>query len=621
MGTRVDWMVVKSTSLLAVLVLTASLISAYSSAQRLVGQQPSYGSDVSSILERHGVFAVDSSDSQETTPLTNETQAPCTRLWTSVGDAQVSSEFGGTVSSAGDVNGDGFADVLVGAYYYDTPETLDAGKAYLYLGSPDGIATAPSWTSVGDNSYQAYFGASMTWGDLNQDGFDDVVIGAPGHLVTVSWSPTRIGKIFAFLGGPDGLQKEPAWTIEGRLLFENWFGARLHIPGDVDGDGYPDLVVSEGRRYHVRLLLYSGGPEGPKPAPSWHFDSEGKYDAMLGESLSSGDVNRDRFTDLVASDPLYTTNALPVNHVGKVYLFLGGPLGWSAMPSLTWTGTEFRGLFGRDTASGGDLNEDGYDDVVIAGHRLPAIANRVFNQVDFHPGEAAGVAPNATWSTAGPSEPVFLGYGLALNGDANGDGTEDLLIGAPGHNESGIREAGKLFLHLGDVGGLNTMPTEELLGDPEPFGHFGWTVAYAGNVDGRPGDEILVGHRSFWVNAQTVGKAYLFSCGAPHDYHVTFRLTPETLNLKSKGRWVSAHVTLEGATTAEVDLGSLELNGVPAARAKTLNDTAILAKFDHAAVAGTLPEGKAVTLTLTGQWRDGRSFTATDAIRVIRQGR
>ena len=97
------------------------------------------------------------------------------------------------------------------------------------------------------------------------------------------------------------------------------------------------------------------------------------------------------------------------------------------------------------------------------------------------------------------------------------------------------------------------------------------------------------------------------------------RLTPETLNLKSKGRWVTARLTLDNASVHDLDPRSLELNGVPADKWKGAGPI-LVAKFDREAVAATLSPGTE-TVLLTGQWTDGTPFTATDTVRVIRPGK
>jgi len=135
---------------------------------------------------------------------------------------------------------------------------------------------------------------------------------------------------------------------------------------------------------------------------------------------------------------------------------------------------------------------------------------------------------------------------------------------------------------------------------------------------GNPHVAMYLNHRLGTTSSSGVYYATRGTCAASRT--ASLRVEPRTLNLKSKGQWVTATVTVDGATAADVDLSSLELNGVPAAWARRLSDTALLAKFDRAAVAETLAPGN-VTLTLAGKWTDGGTFTATDTVRVIRQGR
>jgi len=105
----------------------------------------------------------------------------------------------------------------------------------------------------------------------------------------------------------------------------------------------------------------------------------------------------------------------------------------------------------------------------------------------------------------------------------------------------------------------------------------------------------------------------------------TLRVEPRTLNLRSRGRWITATVTLDSATAADVDLASLAVDGIAPDRVQVLNDTAIQLKIPRGELIATLPDppkfGVPVTLTLTGEWEDGGSFTAMDSIRVIRSGK
>jgi len=105
----------------------------------------------------------------------------------------------------------------------------------------------------------------------------------------------------------------------------------------------------------------------------------------------------------------------------------------------------------------------------------------------------------------------------------------------------------------------------------------------------------------------------------------SLRIEPRTLNLRSKGKWITATLTLEGATTQDVDLSSLAVNGIAPDRVQVLNNTVLQLKVSREEFIDTLPDpprfGTAVTVTLTGQWRGGGSFTAADTIRITRPGR
>ena len=138
--------------------------------------------------------------------------------------------FGYTLGSAGDVNGDGYADILVGARDYASL----AGGAYVYFGGPGGVSTTPNVTIPAPAGAKSFGGSGASAGDVNRDGYADVVLGAYG-------TSTNTGTAYVFYGGPGGTSTSPGTTLTGAAQ-NYYFGASAAGVGDVNGDGYGDVI-------------------------------------------------------------------------------------------------------------------------------------------------------------------------------------------------------------------------------------------------------------------------------------------------------------------------------------------------------------------------------------------
>src|SRR5439155_22422688 len=137
----------------------------------------------------------------------------------------------------GDVNGDGYSDVIVGAVLYDNGQA-DEGRAYVYLVFPSATLFRSGWTAE-SNQVAAQFGWSVaTAGDVNGDGYSDVIVGAPLY----SNGEGEEGRAFVYLGSASGLAVTAAWTAESDQI-SAYFGNSVATAGDVNGDGYSRFIV------------------------------------------------------------------------------------------------------------------------------------------------------------------------------------------------------------------------------------------------------------------------------------------------------------------------------------------------------------------------------------------
>jgi hypothetical protein len=264
----------------------------------------------------------------------------------------VDSSWGTTL----DVNGDGFADVVVGA-----PGVNNTGAAYVYLGGATGLATTPATTLIGPAGpgppgLDYGFGWSESAGDVNGDGFADLVAAAGND------GPDCV---YVYLGGVDGLADTPVSTL--CLTGHSLLAPHVESAGDVNGDGYADLVVSQGvGGGDTGAFVFLGSRTGLVMTPATAF-SVGS--AAVDYVASAGDVNGDGFGDLVVA---VAGESVPC----CFYIYLGSATGLAGTPATTLPGSDW------GVASAGDVNGDGYADVLVGGSGQSG---------DVYPGSAGGV--------------------------------------------------------------------------------------------------------------------------------------------------------------------------------------------------------------------------------------
>jgi hypothetical protein len=407
--------------------------------------------------------------------------------------------FGSAAAPAGDVNGDGFADILVGAPRQSAGERLNTGAAFLYLGSPEGPLPEPVWVAGGARGGDG-FGTALAGADLNADGYGDIVIGAPGYDGA---GGLEAGGVFVFYGTPDGLPAAADLVIDGGQAGAA-FGSALAV-GDVNGDGSPDLLV--GAPVHDTnaaedgaAFLFLGGPSGPDAVADWSAAGE-IFDAAFGAAVAmAGDVNGDGYGDAVIGAPRH--DALGFYDQGRVYLYYGAPAGGlQREPAWRKDSLKLLAQFGRSVAGGTDVNRDGFSDVLIGAPYFDG--GRAFV---FH-GSASGLAAEADWVVKVRGAQA-LGWSVAMPGDVNGDGFADVLVGLPTAGDRDQPGEGVAELYAGGSSGVARRAFASLEGE-QAGAQFGAAVAASGDVNGDGFADFAVGAPLYDNIEQDSGRVFV----------------------------------------------------------------------------------------------------------------
>ncbi len=367
--------------------------------------------------------------------------------WAAVGDEE-GAYIGGGGTSAGDVNGDGYGDLVVGAYAIDKGEQAN-WKAYLFLGSPSGLDTTAAWSVSSANGQEFNFAQRYaSAGDVNGDGYDDVLVGSHSEDAP---EPSE-GKVFLYLGSASGLEPTHSWSAESNQDYA-FFGEGLASAGDVNGDGYDDVVVGafgydNGESNEGAIFVYLGSASGLGKTAAWSAETN-VWDAKMGIVSSAGDVNGDGYGDVVAGAAGYNEGA--DLSVGKAYLFLGSASGLGATAAWTAQSEQEGAIFGNSVSSAGDVNSDGFDDVAIGAEWWGPSGSHQ-GQVSVFLGSATGLGATAAWTVDGEQADEQLGVSVSSAGDVDGDGSGDVIVGANGY-DNGSTVRGAAFVYVGGEGG------------------------------------------------------------------------------------------------------------------------------------------------------------------------
>lgn len=369
-------------------------------------------------------------------------------------------EFGAAVAGAGDVNRDGFPDFLVG-------QPDDAGRVVLY----SGFSRTPLWVFHGSNPGDGLGATVAGIGDANGDGFDDVAASA----LEVSGNGAAVGQVYVV----DGLTGQVAWTVQGDAADWRW-GRKIDGAGDINADGYDDLLVGSADAnpngsFSGVARIYSGrvGSLLREVTGAAAFTKAGSGVA------GAGDVNGDGFDDYIIGAS-GDDSISPGRGSATVYSGADGSV------LYIFAGENDFDSFGADVDGGTDLNGDGVADFLIGADQTDFSGTSSGSVYAY-----SGADGTLLWRVDGPFAYNYFGGEVAAAGDLNADGLDDVIVGDPRGGADGDQNAAGVGYCLA-LSGADGSQIWRVEGAAEGD-RLGQSVAVIGDFNNDGGEEVIVG--------------------------------------------------------------------------------------------------------------------------------
>ncbi|MGH7274918.1 MAG: putative Ig domain-containing protein, partial [Nitrospiria bacterium] len=459
---------------------------------------------------------------------------------------------GSPITNQGDLDGDGLADLVISAVGANPGGRTDAGEVYIHLSNISCLGglveLSTARVTIRGKAAQDLMGSSVASAkDLNGDGLADLVIGVPQADPA---GRGNAGSVYIFFGRTnwpaviDLSLTNPDVTINGALAGDR-VGSYVSNGGDVNGDGIADLIIGAPNA-NAQGIVEAGaayvffGRKATNPFPTTLELSVdpiltaanvtlfgGENQGLAGRVANGGDVNNDGLADILIGAPGVDGSTIGGN-TGATYLILGRAtwprtLGLTRDSSMTLYGAARGDQSGVAVSNGGDVNGDGYEDILI-GTSLASPGGLQFagsSYLIFGRGSFTGTMnlSQADVTINGIAMGGQSGRALDISGDLNGDGFADIVIGAFNASPGGKSASGQVYVVYGRALFSSTVSLSTAgmtISGENAFDNLGFSVSSGGDLNGDGKADIFVGANLADPDGRSgAGRSYVFSATNP----------------------------------------------------------------------------------------------------------